>query len=147
MLLSKKIYYLFHIVKSQKKNKNFLIGSVFYSFEKKRFFFIIFLSMIKFFIKKKLNPSFFFSFKIKVASRVFFNMVFLKLYNIINIVNFHKLFSFSTLICKKRIYSVLRSPFVYKKSKTQLTQENFKGFFTVDLKEVNVFLLDFLEIG
>lgn len=71
----------------------------------------------------------------------------LKVFNVIKGVNIDTSLIFSSVKTKKKKYTVLRSPFVHKKSKEQFFFETFMGFFTVNLKQKSIFILDYLEFA
>jgi ribosomal protein S10 len=147
MLLSKKLLHLVNFLKKQKVLKTFFLYSICYNLKKKMTFFIVYLSVFKYFLKEKQLPSFLITFNLNVVNNFFFNNVLLKVFNVIKGVNIDTSLIFSSVKTKKKKYTVLRSPFVHKKSKEQFSFETFMGFFTVNLKQKSIFILDYLEFA
>lgn len=85
------------------------------------------------------------TFKIDTLNSFFFNNILFKIFDLIKGIHSYFSFTYSSLKSTKKKYTVLRSPFVHKKSKEQFSFETFKGFFSLDLKKKNVFFIDYLE--
>jgi len=68
-----------------------------------------------------------------------------KIFDLIKGINFYFIFNYSSLKSIKSKYTILRSPFVHKKSKEQFFFESFKGFFSFDFKKINIFFIEYLE--
>lgn len=145
MLLSKKLLHLSNFIKKQKTIKPFLLSLVFYNLKTKNYLFIIYLNNFKYFLKKKHSPSFLMVFKINVLNNIFFNRILFKIFHLIKSINLIFFFKFSVLNSNKETYTILRAPFVHKKSKEQFFFKNFLGFFTLSLKKTNIFIIDYLE--
>jgi ribosomal protein S10 len=143
MLISKKFI---HVILFIKKQKNNLFVLVIYVLKKKITNYASYLVQIKSFLKKKNNLSFIFQFKVSVLNNFFFNRIVLKIFDVFKNINVKVFSKFSCVNSKKKNYTILRSPFVYKKSKEQFFFERFKGFFTISLKnQKNLFFIDYIE--
>ena len=76
----------------------------------------------------------------------------IKIFNSIILTTFNKLIkndlalslSFGRIISKKKIYTLLRSPFVYKKTREQLLTEFYRGYVYVNLKPESPVLMEYL---
>jgi ribosomal protein S10 len=144
MLISKNFMHVLYFLKKQKKILFILFS---YAFKQKILFYLAYLLNIKFFLKNMYKPSFFFYFKISVLNKFFFNQVLFKIFDYIKGINVKIISNVSCVKKKKSVYTVLRSPFVHKKSKEQFVIEKFNGFFILCLKnQTNFFFIDFIEI-
>jgi len=144
MLLSKKLIHLFNISKNQHKIKKFLDYSLLYINIKQVFLFYIGLIFLKFF-KKKLSPLYVFLFEIIVPDFMIFNRVLFKLFGLLKTIDLKIKFTFNSVNKFRKYYIVLRSPFVYKKSREQFIIEKIKGFFFFNIGHKNTFSVKYLE--
>ena len=145
MLLSKKIFHLLNFLKNQKTIIFFLRYFLFYNFKVSSIYFLIYLIFLKYFLKKKNNPLFFLFFKINVLNKFFFNSILIKIFAIFKELNVFLNINFKFLKKNRKNYTILRSPFVYKKSREQFFFDRFKGWFYLSLFSKNFFFIDYLE--
>jgi len=143
MLLSKNIL---HLIKIKKQLKVFLpLDLVFHNLKKKECFLVMVLSLFKSVIQRRGTLCFSFEFKVSVMNFIYFSGIYLRLLNFLKKMDLFTFFKFNIVKSQKKIYTIIRSPFVYKKSKSQLSRLTLKGFFKVSFKTTNVILLDYLE--
>ena len=135
-----------HVLYFLKKQNNNLFILLLYSFKQKILFYLAYLLNIKCFLKYIHKTSFFFQFKVSVINKFFFNQILFKIFVCIKGVNVKIISNVSCVKKKKKSYTMLRSPFVHKKSKEQFVIEKFNGFFILCLKnQNNFFFIDFIE--
>ena len=117
MLLPKKIFHLLNFLKNKKKTIFFLTYLMFYNLKTFSDFFLIYLNLFNCFLKKKQSPFFLMTFKIDTLNSFFFNNILFKIFDLIKGIHSYFSFTYSSLKSTKKKYTVLRSPFVHKKSK------------------------------
>lgn len=146
MLLKKKLFHLLNFLQDQKKTDLFLTYWVFYNLKNFSSYLFIYLSIVKCYLKKKQVPFFSITFKINVLHNFFFNNILFKVFDLIKSINFYFIFKYSGIKNIKKKYTILRSPFVHKKSKEQFFIQSLKGFFIFDFKKINIFFIEYLEV-
>jgi hypothetical protein len=146
MLLKKKLFHVLNFLKSKTSTTLFLTYWVFYNLKNFSNYLFIYLSLVKCCVKKKQLPFFLITFKVNVLHSFFFNNILFKIFDFIKKFNLYFTFKYSSIKSIKNKYTILRSPFVYKKSKEQFFFKSFKGFFTFDFKKINIFFVEYLEI-
>ena len=140
MIILKKKIHLFFLARSQKNIKNsFLVYNVWNYL----MFFITALTLWAT-TKKKLKVNFVFFFKISVPDFRVLKSALVNYFDVFKQLDLAIKFQFNIVKVVKKYYTVLRSPFVYKKSKEQFIIENVKSFFFFNFGEVNFFSVNFL---
>lgn len=65
--------------------------------------------------------------------------------NLVNCLNVPKTINFSSFSKRQTIYSLLRSPFVYKKSQEQVLFDFYTGTFLVHILNSNAVIVEYIE--
>jgi hypothetical protein len=144
MLLSKKILHILSIVQNQ---QNIIRSLVFFFYVevKKVLFIIIYLSIFNIFLKKKILPLYLYIFEIKLPNFILFNNIILKVYELLRSIDFSINFQLNFIKKKTKKITILRSPFVYKKTKEQFVFEKFKGYVFMYVGIKNIFIIEYLD--
>jgi hypothetical protein len=150
MLLKKNLLNLIYHSRKKLDYESLLVSNVFYALHKNnRNFFFIGLNILlisKFII---LSKSYYYFIKIKIPSNVIFNSILIIFLNIskkiINPSILNNKLKFNFVSKKKKFYSVIRSPFVYKISQEQFFFNHFIGIIIVQTNNSNNFFNRYLE--
>ena len=114
--------------------------------KKVNYYFLIVLQRFSQTIFKLVKSDAFFDFKFKIPSKVVFNLIIIEMINLVKSLDVIKDFKFNSFSKRQTKYSLLRSPFIYKKSQEQLCFDLYAGSFSVSLYKRNSLILEYSEI-
>jgi len=144
MLLSKKILHILSRIQNQQSIIRFQVF-FFYIKLKKLLFIIIHLCVFNIFFKKKILPLYLYIFEIKLPNFILFNSIILKVYELFKSIDFHIYFQLNFVKKINKKLTILRAPFVYKKTKEQFVFEKFKGYIFIYIGIKNIFIIEYLD--
>jgi len=145
MLLFKKLLHLLFLFRNQQNIKKRVIHLLFYNKKQKLIFRIVGLYFFTIALKKKLIPFFIYLFELQLPNLILFNRILFRFFEILNIFCLKLNFRFSYLNSLKKKYTMLRSPFIYKKSREQYFIEHLKGFIFWKIGFKNVIFIECLD--
>jgi hypothetical protein len=108
-------------------------------------FFIVTLQQFSFTLTKVVKSRTCFIFKIKIASKIVFHSITIQLMSWLCSLKVGKHISLSTVCRRNQNFSLIRSPFVFKKSQEQLMFSNYTGNFTLSCKQLSYLVCEFIE--
>lgn len=150
MLLKKNLLNLIYHSRKKLNYELSLINNIFYIYCKsdwKSFFIgLNILCISKYFILRK---HYYYFIKIKIPSNIIFNSILIIFLNnakkMINPFMLKNKIKFNFVSKKKKFYSIIRSPFVYKISQEQFYFNNFIGLIVLQTNNSNIFFNKYLE--
>lgn len=113
--------------------------------KKANFFFILVLQRFSSTLTKVVKSKVSFIFKFKIPSKIIFNLILMETVNSFNCLSSLKSFHFSSFCRRRTKYSLLRSPFVFKKSQEQLLFDLYTGSFLLSFAKNNVLFSEYSE--
>lgn len=147
MLIKKKLIHLYKAVLAQKIYKVFLnyrfLQNVLTS--KSIFFFFSELFQAQKYIVFQVLSVYWYRVKVKVMDTSIFNNSLIDFLMLLTRSTFLSRYSFNFLKAKKKYFTLLRSPFVYKKSREQLMFSTTLGLINLKLNSCNLFILEYLD--
>ena len=147
MLVSKKLLHLLFLLKKIKKIKKILSFYLFYTQIKSSLLYIIGLYSLSRVVIKKIIPFYLYIFKIKLSNSLLLNTTIFEIFEFLKAVNLNLYCQWSFIKSWKEKYTVLRSPFVYKKTKEQFCFENYISSFFFQLGIINVIFIEYLDLN
>lgn len=147
MLIKKQLVHLIRFIQLQKKIKIIINYRLFCNiFLNRSILFILsgLLSIQNSFFSK-LTPAYEYKIKLKALDTLIFNSSIVNFLNLLSSSGVQMFSSFNSLKKKKKHFTVLRSPFVYKKSREQFMFNTILGLVNVKVVDSNLFLLEYLD--
>jgi len=145
MLVSKKVIHLTKFIK--KEYKKHFTKELVYTIAKPRLFALSLKSLFDFKYLCYNTTELRYSYKIKLStpSSAALNVSLMRVVTLLKFINFIFKIKFNFLISKSRSYTLLRSPFVNKKSREQLEKTTKVGLINLKVDIKNIFFLEYLE--
>lgn len=144
MLINKKLFHLFYFFKQSINIKKHYNLDLFYLVLKKKNSITLYVALyfLNLFLKKKIiNYYYNYKLKIVIPSKLIFDSILLMLFNYIKSKYFFKFKITHNFIAKtKKKYTILRSPFIYKKSQESFLIEYFLGIINLRLQKKNIYI-------
>lgn len=148
MLVNKKLVHLIQFILLQKKIKIIVNFRLFYTIVKSKLilFIVSGLFISQFFLSSKINIFYKYRIKMKVPDIAIFNNSIVNFLMLLSITKAENICSFNFLSATKKSFTLLRSPFVYKKSREQLMFKTTLGLITIKInKDSNFFFIEYLD--
>jgi hypothetical protein len=114
--------------------------------KKAHFFFILVLQRFSLTLVKTIKSGVFFDFRFKIPSKIVFNLILIEMVNLVKCLGVVKGFKFNSFCKRQTKYSLLRSPFVFKKSQEQLLFDFYTGSFSINLSKNNFLISEYIAV-
>lgn len=113
--------------------------------KKTNFFFILVLQRFSFTLSKVVKSNVSFIFKIKIFSKRVFHLILIEMTNLVKSLDVIQSVNFSSFSKRQTSYSLIRSPFVFKKSQEQLSLDRYTGSFRITLPKNSFLVSEYVE--
>jgi hypothetical protein len=114
--------------------------------KKANFFFLLVLQRFSRTLVKEIKLDAFFDFRFKIPSKIIFNLILIEMVNLVKCLGVIKGFKFYNFCKNQTRFSLLRSPFVFKKSQEQLVVDRYTGSFCINLAKNSFLISEYIEI-
>lgn len=147
MMINKNIVHLFFFFNKKTSNLNFFTLSIIYShIFKQSFIQYVGLNTIFLFTKTHISFNYRYHIKIIIPNWIIFNSILISLFKFFKSMTIKTKLKFNFLKKKKNYFTVIRSPFKYKKSREYLYNEYFIGHVAINIYSKPTYLkINFIE--
>jgi hypothetical protein len=104
------------------------------------------LQRFSFTLKKLVKSRMSFIFKIKIPSKTVLHLIIMQVMNWLGSLNVNKSINFSSICNRSTNYSLLRSPFVFKKSQEQLSFNHYIGSFAFTIYNNSSLVCEYIRL-
>jgi hypothetical protein len=142
-MLTKKLLHLTYFLNKQTNIKLVLNFDLLYISSKKQLLNnYAFLTFFIFF-KKQFIISCCYNIKFLTVNVIIFNSILIFFFNILKNLNIYTLVKSNIIKKKKKKYTIIRSPFVYKKAREQYALDRFTSIISIEFSKSNLFLIKY----